>query len=99
MDHDSIADLRRQCEELQRQLRCREDQLQQVAQMIHEIGQPLYAIGNYAAACAQALQAESPPRMAELCGWISQIAQQSERAGGITRSLSHVVHKLSPRSP
>ncbi len=115
--HNGSADLRRECEELQRQLRCREEELQRarqylsewartdrrqalgpmVAQMIHEIGQPLYAIGNYAAACAQALQAESSPRMAELCGWISQIAEQSGRAAGIVRSLSHCVRKLSPQ--
>ncbi len=111
MDNLGKADLRRQCEELQRQLRCREGELQwarqylaewsstgpMVAQMIHEIGQPLYAIGNYAAACVQALQAESSPRMAELCGWISQIAEQSGRAAGIVRSLSHSVRKLSPQ--
>jgi signal transduction histidine kinase len=114
---DGNGDLRRQCEELQRQLRCREEELQQarqyltewagtdrrqalgpmVAQMIHEIGQPLYAIGNYAAACAQALQAESSPRMVEIRGWISQIAEQSGRAAEIVRGLSHCVRKLSPQ--
>jgi C4-dicarboxylate-specific signal transduction histidine kinase len=117
MDNGANADLRRQCEELQRQLRCREEELQRarqyliewartdrcqalgpmVAQMIHEIGQPLYAIGNYAAACAQALRAESSPRMTELCGWVSQIAEQSSRAAGIVRSLNHSLRKLSPQ--
>jgi signal transduction histidine kinase len=115
---DSDADLRRQCEELQRQLRCCEEELQRarqtlaewtrsdgrqtlgpmVAEMIHEIGQPLYAIGNYAAACQQVLRAESSPRMAELCGWIAQIAEQSSRAAGIVRGLSDSVRKLLPPS-
>ncbi len=115
---DGNADLRRQCEELQRQLRCCEEELQRarqclaewarsdcrqtlgplVAEMIHEIGQPLHAIGNYAAACQQVLQAESSPRMVELCGWISQIAEQSGRAAGIVRSLNHSVRKLLPPS-
>jgi FixJ family two-component response regulator len=35
--------------------------------------------------------------MAELRGWIAQIAEQSGRAAGIVRTLSHSVHKLSPQ--
>ena len=64
-----------------------------VAGIAHEINQPLYAIGNYATACARTLESNGTDTMEKLHGWMRQISKQASRAGGILRRLSDFSRK------
>lgn len=68
-----------------------------VAGIAHEINQPLYAIGNYATACARVLDSNSIDKNDRLGEWTKQIAQQASRAGGILRRLADFSRKSSSR--
>jgi PAS domain S-box-containing protein len=67
-----------------------------VSELAHEINQPLYAIGNYAAACREVLAAAPGTVPAETRGWVDQIADQANRAGEIIRQVSEFVRKERP---
>jgi PAS domain S-box-containing protein len=60
-----------------------------VAEIAHELNQPLYAISNFAEACANCLadQASGERANDKVRGWISQILQQAARAGQIMDRL------------
>ena len=68
-----------------------------VAGIAHEINQPLYAIGNYATACARVLETNGAEHADKLGEWTKQIAQQASRAGGILRRLADFSRKSSSR--
>lgn len=65
------------------------------AGLAHELNQPLYAVMNFADACAEVLKSGEPdvPRLRE---WNSQIAEQARRAGEIVRRLTNFVRKAPP---
>lgn len=68
-----------------------------VAGIAHEINQPLYAIGNYATACARILESNGTEKIDKLSEWTKQISQQASRAGGILRRLADFSRKSSSR--
>lgn len=68
-----------------------------VAGIAHEINQPLYAIGNYATACARVLDSNGVEKADKLGEWTKQIAQQASRAGSILRRLADFSRKSSSR--
>ena len=68
-----------------------------VSELAHEINQPLYAISNYAAACRDVLENQTPLPTREITGWIRNISDQSRRAGDIIRRLSRFVRKDTSR--
>jgi C4-dicarboxylate-specific signal transduction histidine kinase len=60
--------------------------------IVHELNQPLAAIGNYSNACLGLLQSEVPdvPRITRN---LQQVVSQSERAGAIIRKMRALVQK------
>jgi PAS domain S-box-containing protein len=64
-----------------------------VAELAHEINQPLYAITNYANACRNILQSQPPDAENHLRQWTDQIAEQANRAGDIIRRIGRFVRK------
>lgn len=66
---------------------------QMASELAHELNQPLFAIGNFAAASLQALDelSEAPPT--NLRHWLTQIAAQADRAGQIVHRLHRFVRK------
>jgi two-component system, LuxR family, sensor kinase FixL len=66
-----------------------------VAELAHEIGQPLYAIANYAHASAQVVR--QGVHAAEVLEWLDRISEESRRVGAIIRQLTSVARKGIPR--
>ena len=64
-----------------------------VAGIAHEINQPLYAIGNYATACAHTIDSNSTEQTDKLREWMKQIVRQASRAGSILRRLADFAGK------
>ena len=65
-----------------------------VAELAHEIAQPLYAITNYAQASTQL--AHSHPEADKLVEWTQRISEEARRAGTIIRRVSQLVRKGQP---
>lgn len=66
-----------------------------VAELAHELSQPLYAIANYAYAGAERVR--SGPSDDELLGWLDRISDEAQRAGAIIRRVGTLVRRGSPR--
>lgn len=64
-----------------------------VAELIHEISQPLYSITNYAKACINQLEA-SDSSDAECIEWLSRIRILASSAGEMRRRLSSFVRPV-----
>ncbi|MBN1908906.1 MAG: PAS domain S-box protein [Pirellulales bacterium] len=67
-----------------------------VAELAHEIGQPLYAISNFAQAGVQVLRSGQEGRGADLLAWLERISEQATRAGDIIRRLGNLMRKGQP---
>ncbi len=67
-----------------------------VAELAHEVNQPLSAISSYAQACQRLLSPGSPDRTEELLVSLSQVAEQADRAAEIIRRLRRFVTKAKP---
>jgi PAS domain S-box-containing protein len=64
-----------------------------VAGIAHEVNQPLYAISNYARACANALGNEGPPPLEKLRRWNEDIQAAATRASEIIKRLSNFTRR------
>jgi two-component system sensor kinase FixL len=64
---------------------------QMASELAHELNQPLFAIGNFAAACLQGLDTLPAEGAAPLRRWLEQIAAQADRAGQIVHRLHRFV--------
>jgi PAS domain S-box-containing protein len=64
-----------------------------VAGIAHEINQPLYAIGNYANACSNAVTLDMEMAVTRLPYWTRQINEQVTRAGEIIKRLRGFAQK------
>lgn len=64
-----------------------------VAGIAHEVNQPLYAIANFAAATASALNAGGELPLAKLRGWNDDILKSAHRAGDIIKRIRAYVSK------
>lgn len=58
-----------------------------VAEIAHEINQPLYAISNFSAACLTTLESKPADGPQQLKDWIGKIHGQAEQAATIIRRL------------
>jgi PAS domain S-box-containing protein len=65
--------------------------------LAHELNQPLAAISNYAASCAQAMASGAPGNDKKLLSWIEKIATNTDRAGQMIRRLRSFTRKSEPR--
>ncbi|MCX7427401.1 MAG: ATP-binding protein [Planctomycetia bacterium] len=65
-----------------------------VAELAHEIAQPLYAIANYAHASAEVVR--SGTKSGDLLTWLERIAEESTRAGAIVRRIGSTIRKAKP---
>lgn len=66
---------------------------QMASELAHELNQPLFAIGNFAAASLQALEGPPEESLVNLRHWLGQIAAQADRAGQIVHRLHRFVRK------
>ncbi|MCA9209408.1 MAG: PAS domain S-box protein [Planctomycetales bacterium] len=67
-----------------------------LAELAHEINQPLYAISNYADACSNILKSRPPEMEQYVQQWTSSIAVQAKRAGDIIRRIGRFLRKDTP---
>ncbi len=67
-----------------------------IAEVTHELGQPLYAITNYAQACSEAARFVADGRGDDLLKWTDQISQQAKRTARILARLRRFVRKTPP---
>ena len=67
--------------------------------LAHELNQPLAAISNYAASCAQAMAARTPGSDEKVLSWIEKIATNTDRAGQMIRRLRSFTRKSNTRLP
>lgn len=65
--------------------------------LAHELNQPLAAISNYAASCAQAMAGRTPGSDEKVLSWIEKIATNTDRAGQMIRRLRSFTRKSEPR--
>lgn len=65
--------------------------------LAHELNQPLAAISNYAASCAQAMASRTPGCDEKVLSWIEKIATNTDRAGQMIRRLRSFTRKSEPR--
>lgn len=70
---------------------------QMVATLSHEVAQPLTAIGNFAAASAQILSADSPPPTEKLNEYVHAIVKQNERCSAILDRLRNFSRRTTMR--
>jgi signal transduction histidine kinase len=104
--------LRREKRRAEEQLRDREESLRLaleaahmatttdslVAEIAHELNQPLYAISNFSQACLNSVRHSEPPTVSpELVNWLEQIVAQSQRAGEIIRRVHSLVRGAPPQ--
>jgi len=62
-----------------------------VKELVHEVGQPLYAISNYAQASIDTLDTDDQ-RQRSVAGWSREILLQTERAAAIIRRLTVLIN-------
>lgn len=67
-----------------------------IAEVTHELGQPLYAISNYAQACSEVARFIADGRGDDLLKWTDQILQQTRRTARILARLRRFVRKTPP---
>ncbi|MBN2215883.1 MAG: response regulator [Pirellulales bacterium] len=67
-----------------------------VAELAHELNQPLSAICSYAQACKRLLESDGEDRFDELPASLNQVSEQANRAAGIIRRLRRFVAKAKP---
>ena len=67
-----------------------------LSDLAHELGQPVHAIGNYAAACLRVIRSDDESRRDDLIHWIAQIGSQADRAAKILRRINRLVPKTPP---
>jgi C4-dicarboxylate-specific signal transduction histidine kinase len=67
-----------------------------VAELTHELNQPLSAISSYAQACQRLLSSDGPDDRKELLASLHQVGEQADRAAGIIRRLRRFVTKAKP---
>lgn len=67
-----------------------------VAELTHELNQPLSAIFSYAQACQRLLCSDEPGNREELLGSFQQVGEQADRAAQILRRLRRFVTKAKP---
>lgn len=60
---------------------------QMLAGIIHEISQPLFAIQNYAQACATVLESAESGNQTEIRNWVHKVMEQAGRIGSIIGQL------------
>jgi signal transduction histidine kinase len=69
-----------------------------VAEIAHELNQPLYAISNFSQACLNSVRQSEPPTVSpDLVNWLEQIVAQSQRAGEIIRRVRGLVRRDPPQ--
>lgn len=64
-----------------------------VSELAHEIAQPLYAITNYAEACAHVVQESESLESEMLMPWMNGVTEQAGRAAAVVRRLRSFIHK------
>jgi C4-dicarboxylate-specific signal transduction histidine kinase len=67
-----------------------------VAELAHELNQPLAAISNYAQACARLLAAPDQERTGEVLSSMHRVSEQADRAAEIVRRLRRFVRQSRP---
>ncbi|MBN2474054.1 MAG: response regulator [Pirellulales bacterium] len=67
-----------------------------VAELAHELNQPLAAISSYAQACARLLRSSREDSTEDLVASVRQVVEQAERAAEIIRRLRRFVKKGKP---
>jgi len=67
-----------------------------VAELAHELNQPLSAISSYAQACQRLLQMGASDHAESLATSLNQVWEQADRAAGIIRRLKRFVMKSKP---
>jgi C4-dicarboxylate-specific signal transduction histidine kinase len=67
-----------------------------VAELAHELNQPLTAISSYAQACQRLLQMGPADHAESLAASLKQVGEQADRAAGIIRRLKRFVTKTKP---
>jgi C4-dicarboxylate-specific signal transduction histidine kinase len=67
-----------------------------VAELAHELNQPLSAISSYAQACKWLLQRGDPGQIEELSVALNQVSEQTDRAAEIIRRVRRFVAKAKP---
>ncbi len=67
-----------------------------VAELAHEVNQPLAAIASYAQACVRLLSRREPGQLDSLSASMEQISEQANRAGEIIHRLRRFVAKGKP---
>ena len=68
-----------------------------VAELAHELNQPLSAISSYAQACQRLLCSDHPGNTEDLLVSLNRVNEQAERAAGIIRRLRRFVAKTQPQ--
>ncbi|MEE8452597.1 MAG: ATP-binding protein, partial [Thermoguttaceae bacterium] len=68
-----------------------------IAELAHEINQPLFAITNYASACQECLAAHGGEDLGAIPDWLEKISLQACRTGEIIRRLNRFVRKTQPQ--
>jgi signal transduction histidine kinase len=69
-----------------------------VAEIAHEINQPLYAISNFSSACLTTLESGQPDAAELLKDWLNKIYGQSEQAATIIRRLRQLAAPSAPQA-
>ena len=67
-----------------------------VAELAHELNQPLSAISSYAQACKRLLHGDGADQAEELSAALNQVSEQADRAAEIVRRLRRFVAKAKP---
>jgi two-component system sensor histidine kinase DctS len=67
-----------------------------VAELAHELNQPLSAISSYAQACKRLLQGDGADQAEETSAALNQVSEQADRAAEIVRRLRRFVSKAQP---
>ncbi len=67
-----------------------------VAELAHELNQPLSAISSYSQACKRLLPSDHPDDKNELLTSLHQVGEQADRAAEIIRRLRRFVTKAKP---
>jgi len=70
---------------------------QMLAGIIHEISQPLFAIQNYAQACATVLESAASDSQPEIRTWIHKVTEQGGRIGAILGRLREFARNPSTK--
>lgn len=66
---------------------------QMVAEITHELGQPLFSISSFADSCARKLEKIDHPALDKVKGWIADVVEQADRAKQIVRRYGEFVHR------